>query len=115
MLQVFYLDVAYVSCICCKCMFQMFHLLQTYVAFKYFMCLDVCSESHGARPGQRGNGHDEPDAGGQGAWRAWVQRTGACSSSPQLPGPVRAEREERGRREGAAGIATGAGCVCGAG
>ena len=37
---------------CFKCMFQMFHLLQTYVAFKRFMlqvfCVsEVCSESHG--------------------------------------------------------------------
>jgi hypothetical protein len=35
MLQVFYLDVAYVAVaidVCCKCIFQMFHLFQTYVA-----------------------------------------------------------------------------------
>ena len=35
MLQVFYLDIAYVAVaidVCCKCMFQMFHLFQTFVA-----------------------------------------------------------------------------------
>jgi hypothetical protein len=31
MLQVFHLDVAYVSNICCKRLFKMFHLFQTYV------------------------------------------------------------------------------------
>jgi hypothetical protein len=31
MLQVFYLDAAYISHICCKHMFQMFHLFQSYV------------------------------------------------------------------------------------
>jgi hypothetical protein len=36
-LQVFYLDVAYVSQICCKCTFQMFHPFHIYVAFKCFM------------------------------------------------------------------------------
>jgi hypothetical protein len=37
MLQLFYLDVAYVSHTCCKRMSQMFHLFQMYVAFEYFM------------------------------------------------------------------------------
>ena len=36
MLQVFYLDVAYVSHICCNSMFQMFHLCPTYVVSKCF-------------------------------------------------------------------------------
>jgi hypothetical protein len=34
MLRVFYLDIAYVALaihICCKCMFQMFQLFQTYI------------------------------------------------------------------------------------
>jgi len=49
--QVLYLDVTYASHKYFKCMFQMFHLLQTYVAFKCFMLqvfrvLDVCLESH---------------------------------------------------------------------
>jgi hypothetical protein len=37
MLQVFYLDVAYVLYIRCKHMFQMFHLFQTYTATSVFM------------------------------------------------------------------------------
>ena len=37
MLQVFYLDVAHVSHICCNIMFQMFHLCLTYVASKCFV------------------------------------------------------------------------------
>ena len=37
MLQVFYLDVAYVSHICCNIMFQMFHLCPMYVTSKCFM------------------------------------------------------------------------------
>ena len=35
MLQVFYLDIAYVALaihVCCKCLFQIFQLFQTYVA-----------------------------------------------------------------------------------
>jgi hypothetical protein len=36
-LQVFYLAVAYVLYIYCKCVFQMFNLFQTYIAFKSFM------------------------------------------------------------------------------
>jgi hypothetical protein len=63
----FYLDVAYSLHICCKCMFQMFHLLRTYVAFKCFHVARVscCSESqeHGgvmvARHGHRGMVRDE--------------------------------------------------------
>jgi hypothetical protein len=37
MLQVFYLNVAYVLHTCCNIMFQMFNLCQTYVASKCFM------------------------------------------------------------------------------
>jgi hypothetical protein len=37
MLQVFYLDISYVSHICCNNMFQMLHLCSTYVASKCFM------------------------------------------------------------------------------
>jgi hypothetical protein len=40
MLQMFYLDVAYVVVaihICCKCMFQMFHLFHTYLAECYML------------------------------------------------------------------------------
>jgi hypothetical protein len=60
---------------------------------------------------RRGIGHGEPGAGGR---DAWVQWTGTCSSSSRLPSPARVEREERGHWGGAAGTATGAGCVCGA-
>jgi hypothetical protein len=51
MLQVFYLGVAYVSYIYCKCMFKIFHLFETYVAFKYFMLqvFDVVQRVTGAR------------------------------------------------------------------
>ena len=41
MLQVYYLDVAYVAVdihLCCKCIFQMFHLFQTYVAASALYC-----------------------------------------------------------------------------
>jgi hypothetical protein len=36
MLQVFYLDIAYVSHIRCKCMLHMVNLFQKYVVFKCF-------------------------------------------------------------------------------
>jgi hypothetical protein len=39
-MQVFHLDVAYVSDICCKHLFKMFHLFYTYVA-NMFMCVVV--------------------------------------------------------------------------
>ena len=41
-LRVFHLDVAYVSHICCKSMFEMFQLFQSYVAISVFM-LQVAS------------------------------------------------------------------------
>jgi hypothetical protein len=47
MLQVFYLDVAYVTLtihICYKCMFQMFQLFQTYVAS--FLSRYLCYSAH---------------------------------------------------------------------
>jgi hypothetical protein len=37
MLQLFYLNVAYVSHTCCKRISQMFHLFQMYVTFECFM------------------------------------------------------------------------------
>jgi hypothetical protein len=40
-LQVFYLDVAYVSDIYCKCVFKMFHLFQTYVASVFTWMLQL--------------------------------------------------------------------------
>jgi hypothetical protein len=47
-LQVFfYLDVAYVSHICCKSMFQMFYLFQSYVSASVFM-LQVVSVLSGS-------------------------------------------------------------------
>jgi hypothetical protein len=83
-LQMFYLDVAYVSHICCTYMSQMFHLLQTYVAFKCFMLYvyvsnissasDLCCiqvfrvsevrlESHRSTAWVLGEGGDEPRVG----------------------------------------------------
>jgi hypothetical protein len=61
-LQVFYLDIVYISHTCCKCMFQMFHLLQMYVAFKCFHVASVScfrvmfreSLGHGPRTVRRG-------------------------------------------------------------
>ena len=50
MLHLFYLDVAYVSYICCKRMSQMFHLFQMYVAFECFM-LQVQSAGVGVHEG----------------------------------------------------------------
>jgi hypothetical protein len=44
MLQVFYLDVAYIALVvyeCCKCIFQMFQLFQTYVASVLSSCCSV--------------------------------------------------------------------------
>jgi hypothetical protein len=41
MLQAFWLDVAYVSHIYCKSMFQMFHLFQSYVAISVFSKLQM--------------------------------------------------------------------------
>jgi hypothetical protein len=87
-LQVFYLDVAYVSYTCCKYMFQIFHLLQTYVAFKYFMLQvfyvsEVCSESHwghGLGAVVRGAVCQGPAGGARGAPR--VLRTGRARPRP---------------------------------
>jgi hypothetical protein len=97
---VFYLDVAYVSHTCCKCMFQMFHLLQIYVAFKYFMLqvfyvLEAYSESHGGTA--RAPSEGARQAGGWRMGRAArlgsCMRAGACSCSSWLPGPVCAEMD----------------------
>jgi hypothetical protein len=46
MLQLFYLNVAYVAVamhVCCKYLFRMFHLLQTYVAIVLSECCICCS------------------------------------------------------------------------
>jgi hypothetical protein len=43
MLQVFYMNVAYVAHACCNCMFQMFYLFRTYVAANALCC--KCSMS----------------------------------------------------------------------
>jgi hypothetical protein len=53
MLELFYLDVAYVSHTCCKFMFQMFYLFQMYVAFECFM-LQVQIVSVGVYEGGQG-------------------------------------------------------------
>jgi hypothetical protein len=74
MLQIFYLDVACVSQICCKCTF---HMLHTYVAFKVFHAahLLVIQRVKGAgvmvAPRRhRGMRRDELGAGGWGALEA---------------------------------------------
>ena len=109
MLQVFYLNATYVSHICCKCMFQIFHLLQTYVAFKCFMLqvfrvLEVCSESPGGTAWALGEGARQ--VGGRQMGR--TTPLGSCGrdvlASSRLPGPAGAERGG-GQREGVAGIA----------
>jgi hypothetical protein len=46
MLQVFYLNVAYIAMaidVCCKCMFQMFQLFETYVASVLSICCICCT------------------------------------------------------------------------
>ena len=93
----FILDVAYVSHICCKCMFQMFHLLQTYVAFKCFM-LQVFQRVTGAWPGLQGKGRDEPGLadGGRGAPRVLPARRERRSSGGRSGGRG-ARRDGRGR------------------
>jgi hypothetical protein len=86
MLQVFYLDVAYVSHIYCNNMFQIFHLCQTYVASKCFM-LQVLHE-------------DMVSDGRQGMGRARARDDGRGTVSwGRLPGPSHAEikREKRGQ------------------
>jgi hypothetical protein len=62
MLQLFYLDVAYVSHTCCKHMSQMFQLFQMYVAFECFM-LQVQTAGVGVREGEQGQ------AAATDAWR----------------------------------------------
>lgn len=75
------------------CMFQMFHLLQTYVAFKCFILQvfhvsEICSESHeGTAPAPRDGTRGTPEG----------RADGVCSSSSRLSGLARAEREERVR------------------
>jgi hypothetical protein len=53
MLQLFYLDVAYVSHTCFMRMYQMFHLFQMYVAFECFI-LQVQTVGLGAHEGRQG-------------------------------------------------------------
>jgi hypothetical protein len=65
MLQLFHLDVAYVSHTCYKCMSQMFHLFQIYVAFECFM-LQVQTGRVGVHEGGQGQAA---------ATNAWSRRT----------------------------------------
>jgi hypothetical protein len=46
MLQVLYMDIAYVAVaiyVCCKCMLQMFHLFQTYIESVSSRCCICCN------------------------------------------------------------------------
>jgi hypothetical protein len=54
MLQLFYLDIAYVSHKCCKRMSQIFHLFKMYVAFECFMLQVQTADVgvHGSGQGQ---------------------------------------------------------------
>jgi hypothetical protein len=76
MLQVFNLDVAYVSHICCNSIFQMFHLCLIYVASECFM-LQVFHE---------GTASD--------VCTAQCRRTGTQRAGGRLLSPAHAEREE---------------------
>jgi hypothetical protein len=112
MLQVFILDVAYVSHTCYKCfiwmlhificcnnMFQMFHLWPTYVASKCFM-LQVFTRARwvmGARPGCQGMGHSRARDRRTGASYVTVHpdaRNGECSIEGRVHMRVGARRME---------------------
>ena len=82
------------SHICCKCMSQIFHLFQTYVAFKCFMLHVFLAVwrvgGHGgvmvAGHGCRRMGRGEPMTGGCGAWHAGGWRSGARRGEVRLRG-----------------------------
>jgi hypothetical protein len=76
MLQLFYLDVAYVSHTCCKCMSLIFHMFQIYIAFECFT-LQVQTTDVGVHEGGQGQ------AAATDAWRkrrllpsVWGESTG---------------------------------------
>jgi hypothetical protein len=122
--RVFMLQVVSVLSGCCKCfiwMLPMFHIHVSSVCSKYFICfrcmlyssalcfIGVFRESWSMA---RAPGDQARRAGCR--WSRCVARLGptdgVCSSASWLPGLARAEREERGRWEGA--TSTGTGCVC---
>ena len=83
-----------ISHICCMCIFQLFHLFQTYVAFKCFMLHVFLAvwrvRGHGgvmvAGHGCRRMGRGEPMTGGCGAWHAGGWRSGARRGEVRLRG-----------------------------
>ena len=95
----FYLDVVYVSHTCYKCMFQIFHPSQTYVAFKCFhvasvSCFrDMFRESWGHGPGAGGKGTASRGAadGARGAPRS--RGPGVLVLIPALGSRPRGQRE----------------------
>jgi hypothetical protein len=97
MLQVFNLDVAYVSHICCNSIFQMFHLCLIYVVSECFM-LQVFHE---------GMASD--------VRMAQCRRTGTQRAGGRLLSPAHAEGERGGGPREGAGHSDGAGCACEAG
>jgi hypothetical protein len=98
-----YLDVAYISHTYCNCMFQMFYLLQSYVASKCFMLQR--QRVLGARPGHRGWG-----AASRGWQSGHAAHLGSCrrgvlvlmpaleSRSPRDRGGESGEKERQARR-----------------
>jgi hypothetical protein len=101
MLQVFYLDVAYDSHTCFMCMFQMFHLLQMYVAFKYFMFQRCVQRIIGHGPSAEGSSTVSrvPAVGARGALGSY----GRGHAHPHPGSRVIPARREREREEWVAG------------
>jgi len=107
MLQVFYLNVAYVLHIYCKCMFRIFYLLHTYVVLKCFYVASVSyfrgtfRESWGTARAQREGARRAEDR-----QMGHTARLGSCRWGVlvliQAPGP-----HPRGERMGSRGRSGG--------
>jgi hypothetical protein len=85
--------------LCCKCMFQIFYLRQTYVAFKCFVFqryVQIVME-HGPGAWGRGAASRWPANGARSALGSWG--TGRACPRPGSRVPSRGERERRGSEE----------------
>jgi hypothetical protein len=90
MLHVFYLDVAYVSRICYKCMFQMFLLCQTYVASSVSYFRGMLGESRGAHlQAENGAGVGGPTCRLAGRVVRPVRAVPACARETKRASPSR--------------------------
>jgi hypothetical protein len=117
----FILDVAYVSHICCKCMFQMFHPLHTYLHSSVSCCTSFMLFRESGCAGSDGGTARAPGNGARRAGSRWTGRAQGRWSGHDggrvlvwgkaSPPDTRALRQDEMRMRGGKNQRTGSGCA----